>query len=189
MANIPLQRTTIIEGAKPTIQQIELGEISINTKDGKVFFAKSGTTKTVEELIATGANNIGDVNLDGTITATTFFGNLSGTSLNSENAKLLDGYDSTYFATVTSGNTFIGNQHINGSLLVDDVLTLKPFTGSTSTAIDGGLVYVDEDKNIQFKTVKDGIENRINLKWVEGNLYSGILSGGIISATSGATTR
>lgn len=182
MAKIPLQRTSTIPNAKPTTEQIELGEISVNTKDGKVFFAKSGTTKTVEELISTNATNIGNVTIQGNVTATTFFGNLSGTSLNSENAYLLDGHDNTYFATVTSGNTFNGNQEINGSLL------LKPITGTTSNDIDGGIIYVDEDKNINFKTVKNGIEDNIKLKWLEGNLYSGILSGGLISVTNGTTT-
>jgi hypothetical protein len=42
MAQIVTLRRSSVPGKKPTITQIELGELSINTKDGKVFLLKSG---------------------------------------------------------------------------------------------------------------------------------------------------
>jgi hypothetical protein len=230
MSDILIHRNSTVSGATPTVDQIELGEIQINTKDGKVFFAKSGTTKTVEQLLTTNSTNQGNIVLQGNVTANNFIGYLSGTSLNSDkldgfnstdfatvsgntfngnqnvvgnvtannfigylsgtslNSDKLDGFNSTDFATV-SGNTFNGNQNINGNVKISKNLTILPSNETIDTNIDSNVINVKNDTgDLLFTKVKDGLLDVVNLKWLEGNLYTGLLSGGLISATVSGTT-
>jgi hypothetical protein len=79
MAQIVRLRRSSVGGKKPTNAQLELGELSINTSDGKVFLAKSGSVgPSIEELITTNTVNTGSINLIGDITASNFVGNGSG---------------------------------------------------------------------------------------------------------------
>jgi hypothetical protein len=230
MSDILIHRISTVSGATPTVDQIELGEIQINTKDGKVFFAKSGTTKTVEQLISVNSTIDGNINFNGNVTANNFIGYLSGTSLNSDkldgfnstdfatvsgntfngnqnvignvtannfigylsgtslNSDKLDGFNSTDFATV-SGNTFNGNQNINGNVKISKNLTILPSNETIDTNIDSNVINVKNDTgDLLFTKVKDGFLDVVNLKWLEGNLYTGLLSGGLISATVSGTT-
>jgi hypothetical protein len=79
MAQIVRLRRSSIVGKKPTNAQLELGELSINTSDGKVFLAKSGSGgPSIEELISTNTVNTGSINLIGDITASNFSGSFIG---------------------------------------------------------------------------------------------------------------
>lgn len=86
MAQIVKLRRSSVSGQKPTNSNLLLGELALNTTDGKVFLAKSGSLgPSIEELITTNTTNTGSINLIGAITASsidikgsTNFGNLSG---------------------------------------------------------------------------------------------------------------
>ena len=69
MAQIIRLRRSSVSGQKPTNSNLELGELALNTTDGKAFMAKSGSLGTsIEELIITNASNTGSINLSGSIT-------------------------------------------------------------------------------------------------------------------------
>lgn len=79
MAQIVRLRRSSVVGKKPTNAQLELGELSINTSDGKVFLAKSGSGgPSIEELISTNTVNTGSINLIGNVTASNFSGSFIG---------------------------------------------------------------------------------------------------------------
>ena len=66
MSQIVKLRRSAVEGKRPTNAQLELGELSINTTDGKIYFAKSGSLSvTIEEVVSTNAQNTGSLNLSG----------------------------------------------------------------------------------------------------------------------------
>ena len=68
MAQIIRLRRSSVSGQKPTNSNLELGELALNTTDGKAFMAKSGSLGTsIEELIITNASNTGSINLSGSI--------------------------------------------------------------------------------------------------------------------------
>ena len=80
-------RRSSVAGNKPTTAQLELGELAINTNDGKLYFEKSSSLgESVQELIVTDAWNTGSVNISGSITvsgsiiANSFTGSFLGTS-------------------------------------------------------------------------------------------------------------
>ena len=69
MAQIIRLRRSSVSGQKPTNSNLELGELALNTTDGKAFMAKSGSLgASIEELIITNASNTGSINISGSIT-------------------------------------------------------------------------------------------------------------------------
>lgn len=69
--NIILKRSSL-GGKIPATSSLNLGEIAVNTYDGKLFFKRSGSVETIEEIITTNAINTGSL----TITQTGSFGEL-----------------------------------------------------------------------------------------------------------------
>jgi hypothetical protein len=85
MAQIVKLRRSTVQGQKPTNSNLQLGELAINTTDGKVFFAKSGSLgPSVEELISTNTINTGSLSVTGIISASA----LQGDGLNVINIPL-----------------------------------------------------------------------------------------------------
>ena len=79
MAQIVKLRRSSVPGQKPTNSNLQLGELALNTTDGKVYMAKSGSLgPSVEELISTNTVNTGSLHLVGSITASAFSGSASG---------------------------------------------------------------------------------------------------------------
>jgi hypothetical protein len=69
MSQIVKLRRSSVSGQKPTNSNLQLGELAINTTDGKVYMSKSGSIgPSIEELISTNTFNTGSVNISGSIT-------------------------------------------------------------------------------------------------------------------------
>jgi hypothetical protein len=68
MSQIVKLRRSSVSGQKPTNSNLQLGELALNTTDGKVYMAKSGSLgPSVEELISTNTVNTGSVNISGSL--------------------------------------------------------------------------------------------------------------------------
>lgn len=66
MAQIVKLRRSAVTGNKPTTSQLELGELAMNTYDGKIYFEKSGSTgESIEEILITNAQNTGSLSISG----------------------------------------------------------------------------------------------------------------------------
>ena len=66
MAQIIKLRRSAVPGQKPTNSNLQLGELALNTTDGKVFMAVSGSLgPSVQELFATNTSNTGSLNISG----------------------------------------------------------------------------------------------------------------------------
>jgi hypothetical protein len=177
-------------------------------------------------------------------------GSLLGTSSYSNNADLLDGKDSSTFAT-TGSNIFIGTQTVTGSLFTTGSNTLigstsltgslnitgsttqvgnntllgnttlsgsiiisgstgpgaatasvqiygdirqtgyhrfDPVTTNIDTSISASYIFVSGSTNdLYFSQNGSGFNNVTRLRWLESNLYTGLLNGGIITAVTGST--
>jgi hypothetical protein len=72
-SSILLKRSGVA-GSVPTTASLQVGEIALNTYDGKAFLHKSGSTDSVVEIVVTGANTTGSINLTGAVTASAFAG-------------------------------------------------------------------------------------------------------------------
>ncbi len=77
MAQIVKLRRSSLQGNKPSTAQLELGELAINTYDGKLYFEKSGSEgESIEEIFVTNAQLTGSLIITGSqhyITGSTNF--------------------------------------------------------------------------------------------------------------------
>ena len=76
MAQIVKLKRTSVQGKVPTISNIELGELAMNTYDGRIFFEKNDGSATVQEILTTNAGRAitGSININGAVTASIFKG-------------------------------------------------------------------------------------------------------------------
>ena len=50
MAQVVRLKRTSVEGRKPTTSNLELGELAINTFDGKIYFEKNNGSAAIREI-------------------------------------------------------------------------------------------------------------------------------------------
>ena len=76
MAQVVKLKRTAVQGKVPSISNVELGELAINTYDGRIFFEKSSSAESIQEILTTNAGRpiTGSINLNGAITASYFKG-------------------------------------------------------------------------------------------------------------------
>lgn len=231
MAQIVKLRRSSVSGQKPTNSNLQLGELALNTTDGKVYMAKSGSLgPSVEELITTNTVNTGSVSISGSL-------DLEGTQIISGSLVVTDGvgYINTGLIAensdlvLTSGSSLLvqdsgsisgsllyingttnleGNTLISGGLIISSSQNQTPATFQIHGDIrqKGGTYYQPVDitinpllsgsylfssgstNDLYFAQNTNGYSSLTRLRWLEGNLYTGLLNGGLISATVGGTT-
>ena len=116
MSQIVKLRRSSTGGNRPTNSQLQLGELAINTTDGKLYFAKSGSlSASIEEVVTTNAQNTGSLNLSGSF-------NLIGT----EN---ITGSLNVTGSLRVLGNTSLTSLVISGS---DPVANVQAFVPSST---------------------------------------------------------
>ena len=103
MAQTIKLRRSAVAGNRPTTAQLDLGELAINTYDGKIYFEKSGSNgETIQEIFTTNTQNSGSLNTIGDVIIT---GSLS----------------------TTGSNTLIGITSLTGALNVSGSETIKGY--------------------------------------------------------------
>ena len=106
-------------------------------------------------------------------------------------------------------NTLLGNTTLSGSIIIsgsttnppsptiriygdmetNGVIKFMPVVKSIDTSISASYVYVSGSTNdLYFSQNGAGYSNTTRLRWLESNLYTGLLSGGVIRSTIGSTT-
>ena len=99
MAQTIKLRRSAVAGNRPTTGQLDLGELAINTVDGKIYFERSASAvETVQEIFTTNTQNSGSLNTIGNVIITG--------------------------SILTSGSTnLIGDETITGSLYVNNTIS------------------------------------------------------------------
>lgn len=128
MASTVQLKRSALSGKVPDTGSLALGEIAINTYDGKIFFKKSGSVESIEGIVTTNAVTTGSITLLGTGSFGKVIGSIEATNgvvsgssqiisiLNPLNlyTASIDAYTSS-LATIYS-NEFSGAQNITGSI-------------------------------------------------------------------------
>jgi hypothetical protein len=162
--------TTQIGNNTLTGTSILSGSVSISgstTVDGTTIFRNSTTTITGSFLVSGSTTQIGNNNLTGNTT-------LSG-------------------SIIISGSTGPGaataSVQIYGDIRQSGYHRFDPVTTNIDTSISASYIYVSGSTNdLYFSQNSAGYANTTRLRWLESNLYTGILNGGIITSTPGSTT-
>lgn len=66
MAQKILQRRSGVSGSVPTTSTLFVGEIGLNTYDGKAYIHKSGSSESIEQLVTTNSQTVGNITVIGT---------------------------------------------------------------------------------------------------------------------------
>ena len=136
-----------------------------------------------------GSTNLTFDKLSNALTHTGSF-NVSGSTLQVGNNTLLGN-------TLLSGSIIISGSHlantptikVYGDMETDGVIKFLPVNYDIDNTISGSYIFVSgSTDDLYFSQNGAGFSNVTRLRWLEGNLYTGLLNGGIITATIGSTT-
>jgi hypothetical protein len=154
MSSIIQIRNTNISGSTPS--KLLPGELAINVTDGRLFYG-SGSNNIVKEFPGSG-NSI-----------------ISASYLNPLHQDAL----------LTGSLNITGSLNVSGSETLKGYLQLMPVTTNIDTSISASYIYVSGSTNdLYFSQNGAGYANTTRLRWLEGNLYTGLLNGGIIGSSS-----
>lgn len=191
-------RTILVSGSVPTVNQLALGDIAINTVDGKAYIKKySGSIQTVIEI----GSGITPISASYALTAS--YVNplrqavyISG-SLNVTGSTIQIGNNTLLGNTILSGSIIISGStttpatptiKIYGDMETNGVIKFDPVVKNIDTTISASYIYVSGSTNdLYFSQNGDGYNNVTRLRWLEGNLYTGLLNGGLITTASSTT--
>jgi hypothetical protein len=95
----------------------------------------------------------------------------------------------SYVLPLVQTVTITGSLNVTGSQTVNGYVQFQPVTTNINTSISASYIYVSGSTNdLYFAQNGNGYSNNTRLRWIESNLYTGLLSGGVISSTLGSTT-
>jgi len=188
-----ITRNSATSGSTPS--SLVQGELAINVTDGRLFYG-SGSGNVVKEFTTISASHAltaSYVNpLRQTVQITGSF-NVTGSTLQTGNNTLIGN-------TVLSGSLTISGSNIPGSTtasvqIYGDIRQsgyhrFDPVSTNIDPSISASYIYVSGSTNdLYFSQNGAGYTNTTRLRWLEGNLYTGLLNGGIISQVNSNTYR
>jgi hypothetical protein len=168
MSTLIKLRRSAVAGRVPTTAQLELGELAINTADGKIYVKRndSGT----ESIIEFSASPDDLLTLLKTVDGT-------GSGLD---ADLLDGLDSTQFLRSDQDDTMAGSLIVQGNLTVSGNTT---YVNTETINLSDNIITLNANhtgsptQNAGIE-VERGTDSNVVLQWNEANDYWEIASGG-----------
>ena len=189
MAQLVKLKRTAVEGRKPTTSNIALGELAINTFDGKIYFEKDNGSPTILEVATEQSYYFYTSSLDSRYVNLTGNESIAGNKTFSNNV-IITGDLSVEGTTTTIDSTTLnigdntlelnyGGSQTTGGLLVKDA------TGGST--ISGSLLW--DSTNDYWKLGKLGSESEvITVSNIVTNLPTGIVSGSSQISLSGFNT-
>jgi len=189
MAQVVKLKRTSVEGRKPTTSNIELGELAINTYDGKIYFEKDNGTPSIKEIATEDTYHFYTTSLDSRYVNLTGDETIAGNKTFSNNITIsgnlsVEGTTTTIDSTTVNigDNTLelnYGGSQTTGGILVKDA------TGSST--VSGSLLW--DSSNDFWKLGKLGSESEvITVSNIVTNLPTGTVSGSSQISLSGFNT-
>jgi hypothetical protein len=162
MSQIVQLKRSALSGKVPGTGSLNLGELAVNTYDGKIYFKKSGSIESIESVLTTNSTVTGSIRLEGTgsfgslkvnDTLTVNHGEtiISGSALVTNDLTILGAVNARQFniSVISSsvlfesgssrfGNTsddthqFTGSVQISGSQTITGSVTATSFVGDGS---------------------------------------------------------
>jgi hypothetical protein len=196
--NILLKRSGVA-GKTPTTSSLSVGEVAINTYDGKVFLHKSGSVDTIEQIVVTNTIVTGSI----TLTQTGSFGELVvNNDVNVAGGVYVTGdivgngdidIAGAVSASIVSASAYVGNGSgltgITASMIPDDFdFNSDPYAGTIGYIQGSGSLY-------KVATTNNAVEFRYNEElrgtFTTTNGFSGSLYGigDVLSFSGSVATR
>lgn len=178
---------SLTPGSTPTTSSLGVGQIAINVPDGKAFLRQSGSQgDTIQSFVTTNSTTTGSITISGSVTLTGSL-NISGSTTQIGNNNLL-GNTTLSGSIIISGSAADPTVQIYGNVEHNGYIRFDPVSTNINTSISASYIYVSGSTNdLYFSQNGSGFNNVTRLRWLEGNLYTGLLHGGNLTAT-GTTT-
>ena len=139
MAQTVKIRRSAVAHRVPDTNSLELGELAVNTKDGKLYFVKEDGDKSVEQILTTSSNITGSLQIDQlTLNDSFSYGNTVWNETSGINQ--LSG-SSFQFRSGTPPELQIHNGNDEVIFKVDDKVVVLGARNTTPTAVAGGMFY------------------------------------------------
>ena len=189
MAQVVRLKRTSVSGRKPTTSNLELGELAINTFDGKIYFEKDSGTPSIREIATEDTYYFYTTSLDSRYVNLSGNESIAGSKTFSNNVTIsgnlsVEGTTTTIDSTTVNigDNTLelnYGGSQTTGGILVKDA------TGSST--VSGSLLW--DSSNDYWKLGKLGSESEVIVASnIVENLPTGTVSGSSQISLSGFNT-
>ena len=189
MAQVVRLKRTSVSGRKPTTSNLELGELAINTFDGKIYFEKDSGTPSIREIATEDTYYFYTTSLDSRYVNLSGNESIAGSKTFSNNVTIsgnlsVEGTTTTIDSTTVNigDNTLelnYGGSQTTGGILVKDA------TGSST--VSGSLLW--DSSNDYWKLGKLGSESEVIIASnIVENLPTGTVSGSSQISLSGFNT-
>ena len=189
MAQLIKLKRTSVEGRKPTTSNLELGELAINTYDGKIYFEKDNGTPSIKEIATEDTYHFYTTSLDSRYVNLTGNETIGGNKTFSNNITIsgnlsVEGTTTTIDSTTVNIGDNILELNYGGSQTTGGIL-IKDATGGST--VSGSLLW--DSTNDYWKVGKLGSESEvITTSNIVTNLPSGTVSGSSQISLSGFNT-
>ena len=189
MAQVLKLKRTSVEGRKPTTSNLELGELAINTYDGKIYFEKDNGTPSIKEIATEDTYHFYTTSLDSRYVNLTGNETIAGNKTFSNNITIVgnlsvEGTTTTIDSTTVNIGDNILELNYGGSQTTGGIL-IKDATGASTTS--GSLLW--DSSNDYWKAGKLGSESEvITVSNIVTNLPTGTVSGSSQISLSGFNT-
>ena len=189
MAQLIKLKRTSVEGRKPTTSNLELGELAINTYDGKIYFEKDNGTPSIREIATEDTYHFYTTSLDSRYVNLTGDETIAGNKTFSNNITItgnlsVEGTTTTIDSTtVNIGDNILelnyGGSQTTGGILIKD--------GTGDSTVSGSLLW--DSTNDYWKAGKLGSESEVIVASnIVENLPTGTVSGSSQISLSGFNT-
>ncbi len=133
MAQSIILKRSAQEGKSPDTASLNLGELAINTYDGKVFLKKSGSIESIQSLVTTDSLTTGSISLTGDLTV---LGTVNARQFNISviSSSVIYQSGSTKFGdTSDDTHSFTGSVSITGSVSASTFIGVGNLTDFSSS--------------------------------------------------------
>ena len=189
MAQLIKLKRTSVEGRKPTTSNLELGELAINTYDGKIYFEKDNGTPSIREIATEDSQHFYTTSFDSRYVNLTGDETIAGNKTFSNNITIsgnlsVEGTTTTIDSTTVNigDNTLelnYGGSQTTGGILIKD--------GTGDSTVSGSLLW--DSTNDYWKAGKLGSESEVIVASnIVENLPTGTVSGSSQISLSGFNT-
>ena len=142
----------------------------------------------------------------GSVTSASYASTASYINTLNQNLSLTGSFLLSGSTTQTGNNTLIGNTILSGSIVIsgssdpgsltssiqiygnldtNGYIRFDPVSTNIDNSISASYIYVSgSTQDLYFSQNTNGYNNTTRLRWLEGNLYTGILNGGVITTSS-----
>jgi hypothetical protein len=145
-------------GKVPSTSNLALGELAVNTYDGRIFFKKNDGSDSIEHIVTTDSVTTGSIELTGRVTASGFFISSNDGIINSGDDMHFKMNNTTVFQLAGDGtqDIYVGTGGWSGNLKIDTDAVVYSTSQSHLKIKDGIKLRIGNQNDLEIYSVNNG---------------------------------